>query len=139
MFFILTFNPAATEGEVSIRMPSPNPVTRPNTGETAATQPILKRAANETISAVVTVLGTDTGQIKDLALNETVVANLKGLEQSLQAALSDPDSRLEQVVVQVDAKLRYQELMQVVDICTRQKLHHGGLLSKLTFVELRPE
>ena len=40
----------------------------------------------------------------------------------------------EQVVIQVDNRLTYEGLMQVVDVCTRQKLASGEKLTKLSFV-----
>jgi hypothetical protein len=50
--------------------------------------------------------------------------------------LKDPGSPFDQVIIQVDSALRYEELMQVVDVCTRQTLANGQKLSKLSFVEL---
>jgi hypothetical protein len=42
----------------------------------------------------------------------------------------------DQVIVQVDSRLHYDDLMQIIDVCTRQKLPSGEKLSKLSFVEL---
>jgi hypothetical protein len=50
--------------------------------------------------------------------------------------LGDPGSGFDQVIVQVDSRLKYEGLMQVIDVCTRQKLPSGEQLSKLSFVEL---
>jgi hypothetical protein len=40
------------------------------------------------------------------------------------------------VLIQVDSRLKYEELMKVVDVCTRQTLPNGEKLTKLSFVEL---
>ena len=58
------------------------------------------------------------------------------IRSRLRAAFG-PESSFEQVIVQVDSKLRYDELMRVVDACTEQKLPTGEKLSKLSFVELK--
>ena len=48
---------------------------------------------------------------------------------------SDPANPFDQVIVQVGSNLRYDALMKVMDVCTRQKLPTGEKLSKLSFVE----
>jgi len=42
----------------------------------------------------------------------------------------------DQVLVQVSDKCRYDELMRVVEACTKQKLPDSKALPKLSFVEL---
>ena len=74
-----------------------------------------------------------------LAVGETMLAvdrNLRGLNDRLQTVFSDPGNPFEQVIVQVGGELRYDELMRVVEACTRQALPNGQKLSKLSFVEL---
>jgi hypothetical protein len=39
-------------------------------------------------------------------------------------------------VIRVAPNLRYEELMKVIDVCTRQKMADGQLLRKISFVEM---
>ena len=50
--------------------------------------------------------------------------------------LSDANSPFDQVIIQIGSKLRYEELMKIVDVCTKQTLPNGEKLTKLSFVEL---
>ncbi len=64
------------------------------------------------------------------------MANLKEVEDRLQDIFSVPELPFEQVVLQVDSRLRYQYVMQLLDTCVRIKLHTGEPLRRLSFVEL---
>ena len=52
------------------------------------------------------------------------------------AAFKDQNSPFEQVIIQSTPKLKYEKLMQIVDICARQKLPDGKSLGKLSFIEI---
>lgn len=134
-FFILTFKPAPVEGDVVLRMPPPMPTT--------IVQPAEKIGANEKNTnpvqglntLLITVVGDDVGNLKSLAVGDTPV-NLADLDHRLQTVLGDAGLGFEQVVIQVSPSLSYDELMQVLDVCTRQKLANGQKLSKLSFSQL---
>ena len=66
----------------------------------------------------------------------TPVGGLMALDRRLTEVLGDPGSCFDQIIIQVDSRLRYEELMRVIDVCTQQKLPSGEPLSKLSFVEL---
>lgn len=126
MFFILTFNVTRIESQVALSLPTAKPVTRFNDANAIP----MTTAPGETI---LTVLGNDSGEIKDLAVGGTVVPDLETAKRKL-----DDLAKLERVTVQVDWKLRYEDLMQIVEACTEQKTGGEVPLSKLRFVELRP-
>jgi biopolymer transport protein ExbD len=136
MFFILTFNPAQVESQVAAYMPALEPVTKPK-AETSKSDPQVVQAS-ATNEVVITVAGSKSGQIERLAVGGKVVDNLGELNASVHNALCRQE-KCEGLTVQVDARLCYEELMQVVDVCTRQELPTGGKLSKLKLVELRGE
>jgi biopolymer transport protein ExbD len=134
-FFILTFRPAPIEGQVLLRMPPPQPVT--GAGKMAAgSNPENFDPAQALDTLVITAIGNSQGTIRQLAVGDVTMGTLPALERKLQSVLGDPSTGFEQVIIQVDPNLRYEELMQVVDMCTRQKLPNGEPLSKLSFVEL---
>jgi biopolymer transport protein ExbD len=134
-FFILTFKPAPVEGQISLKLPPPVPVTNASTQAAGADISNVDPTTGLN-SLVISVFPAANGSIGSLALGEGNVANLGQLETRLRAVLGDPSSPFDQVIIQVGSALRYEELMNVIDVCTRQTLPDGHKLSKLSFVEL---
>lgn len=135
-FFILTFKPAPVEGQVLLRMPPPQPVTNLNAGQKAGSDASNTNPVQGLNTLVVTALADSGGGLRQMAVGEATFAGLPALERRLSEVLGDPGSGFDQVIVQVDSRLKYEGLMQVIDVCTRQKLPSGENLSKLSFVEL---
>lgn len=135
-FFILTFRPAPVEGQISLRMPTAEPVTPLK----SAAQPGGDSDSNDPVaglnSLVITVTANASGGMGTLAIGEGPVGTLAGLDGRLKSVLSDAASPFDQVVIQVAPGLRYDALMDVVDVCTHQRLAKGERLTKLSFVEL---
>ena len=82
---------------------------------------------------VVSVL-SNTGSIDTMGIGETPVTNLQQLASRLDTTFKDTNNPFDQVIIQCSAKLRYGELMKVVEICTHQTLPDGKKLAKLSFV-----
>lgn len=135
-FFILTFRPAPVEGQISLRLPPPAPVTNVKSGQQAGSDTTNINPVQGLNSLVVSVVGTPDGKIGSMAIGEGNVANLGQLQSRLAVVMGDPNSPFDQVIIQVGSDLRYDELMRIIDICTKQKLPSGERLSKLSFVEL---
>jgi biopolymer transport protein ExbD len=134
-FFILTFRPAPIEGQVLLRMPPPQPITN-IAGEKAGANASNTNPLEGLSTLVISVLANADGSIKQMAIGESPIAGLTALDRELAKVIGDPAGGFDQVIVQVDSRLHYGPLMQVIDICTRQKLASGEPLSKLSFVEL---
>jgi biopolymer transport protein ExbD len=134
-FFILTFKPAPIEGQVLLRMPPPQPVTNV-AGDKAGADPQNTNPVQGLSTLVISALASADGSLKQLAVGETPIGGLTALERKLEDIFRDPGSGFDQVIVQVDSRLHYGPLMQVIDVCTRQKLPSGEPLTKLSFVEL---
>lgn len=137
-FFILTFKPAPVEGQVSLRMPPPQPVVMAakNAQQAGANQNNTNPVAGLN-SLVITVAGNGAGLIQQISVGEDNVGDsVRTLETRLKTVLSDPGVGFEQVIIQVGPSLHYEQLMKVVDVCTRQTLPNGEKLTKLSFVEL---
>ena len=135
-FFILTFRPAPVEGQISLRMPPAQPVTPVQDAVQAGSDTSSTDPVQGLDSLVISVIPNEEGGIGSMAIGEGVVATLSGLNDRLKTILGDQASPFEQVVIQVGSGLRYDALMSVVDICTRQRLPDGQRLTKLSFVEL---
>jgi biopolymer transport protein ExbD len=132
-FFILTFKPAPIEGQISLRLPPPQPITggTVKAGSDTSSSETPKGVNTLTIS----VFPNARGDLGALGVGETSVEGLPGLDRKLKEVFSDPANPFDQVIIQVGSSLRYEVLMQVVDLCTRYKLPNGQKLSKLSFVE----
>ncbi len=135
-FFILTFRPAPVEGQISLRMPPAQPISPQQNAVQAGADASNEDPVQGLNSLVISVVPNRAGGIGSMAIGEGVIATLSGLNDRLRTVLADPASPFDQVVIQVGAGLRYDALMSVVDVCTRQKLPNGQKLTRLSFVEL---
>jgi len=135
-FFILTFKPAPIEGDVVLRMPRAAPTTVVQKAPAAGADRKNTNPVQGLTSLVITVLGDDNGSIQGLAIGDSQVGGLPEFATRLPTVLKDEGSGFDQVLVQVDSRLDYEGLMQVIDVCTRQQLANGKKLTKLSFVEL---
>ncbi len=135
-FFILTFKPSPVEGQITLRMPPPQSITPvaggKEAGKDAANPDPLKGLKTLTIS----VLPNADGGIGQMMVGEDLVGSLNRLNDRLREIFSNEGTPFEQVIIQCGSSLRYDALMSVIDICTRQTLPTGEPLSKLSFVDL---
>ena len=137
-FFVLTFKPAPIEGQISLRMPPPQPVVMAQSKEKKAGS-AEKKVETGLESLVISAFPDKTGGLGTMQVFEQPVATLSGLDAELRDKLTAANTPFEQVVIQVHSGLRYDALMSVIDICTRQKMSDGKPLTKLSFVELDPD
>jgi biopolymer transport protein ExbD len=136
-FFILTFKPAPIEGQINLKLPPPQPVTNVNSGQQAGSDTSNNSAVKGLNSLVISVFSGPGGRIENMAIGEGTVQGLTALENRLKGVLGpESGASFDQVIIQVGSKLKYEQLMKVVDVCTRQTLSTGEKLSKLSFVEL---
>jgi hypothetical protein len=133
----LTFRPSPLEGQISLRLPPPQPVVvtkdAPKAGSDIQNTNPVQGVNTLTISVFA---DSKTGEIQSLGVGETQVPGIAALNGKLREVFADPGNPFDQVLIQVSATCRYDELMKVVDICTHQVLPNGQKLSKLSFVEV---
>jgi len=135
-FFILTFQPIPIEGGVRLRLPSAQAVagdTKGRPGNTPGVPPVDNGTRTLTIRVSA---DPRSGAIAQLALGDTPIDSLPLLEARLREVFADVGNPFDQVLVQVSDNCRYDELMRVVEACTKQKMSDGKTLPKLSFVEL---
>ena len=135
-FFILTFRPAPVEGQVMLRLPPPQPVTKMDAGQQAGNDATNKNAVQGLTTLAISALSQSDGRLGHLAIGETPVGSAAALDERMRAIFADPGAGFDQVVVHVGSRLHYEELMQIVDVCTRQKLASGEKLTKVSFIEV---
>ena len=141
-FFILTFRPAPVEGQLSLNLPPPVPVVTPdqqpkdNVGNDAAVD-----AALETLH--LQVMANDRGGVKQVILEarpvvqgEMDAANIQRLDRELQRIFGVKMTALDRIQIAVERRVRYGELMKIIDVCTRQKTPDGQQMRKISFTEL---
>ena len=88
---------------------------------------------------LISVLSTPSGSIKTVLVGDADLGDsLARLDSKLKTVLRDSNTGFEQVLIQVDQRLDYDSLMQVIGICNKQKMPDGEPLKKLSFVELPP-
>jgi biopolymer transport protein ExbD len=133
-FFILTFKPAPVEGQVNLRLPPPVGISKE--GKTAGSDFDSKDIPKGMTTLVIGAFADKDGGIGSLAVGQTPVGNLPALDNKLQTIFSDATTPFDQVIIQFSGDLRYEELMKVIEVCTKQKLPDGSRLSKLSFAEL---
>ncbi|MCC6126645.1 MAG: biopolymer transporter ExbD [Pirellulales bacterium] len=135
-FFILTFRPSPVEGDVMLRLPPPMPTVVSEKAEEAGSNEKNTSLVQGMNTLTITVLGSPNGSIHQIMFgSDTPIAGLGALDAKLRATFGDPNVAIDQVILQVGSLLSYDQLMQVIDVCTRQKLPSGDRLSKLSLVE----
>lgn len=141
-FFILTFRPSPVEGELAMRLPAPNALTNITTkadeqkGDGGGMEP-------DTKSLEIILKSTSDGEISTIQLGMGGIV-LKGsgpsalgkLDSFLKDSLGVKGTPYEQIVLKVAPKLKYEELMKVMDKCLSQKTADGKRLEKVGFVQL---
>ena len=134
-FFIMTFKPAPIEGQINLKLPPPEAIAGAP-GQKAGSDEQNKNPVQGIETLTISIFSTGTGKIASLAVGEANVAGVSALDGRLKDVLSNPNSPFQQVIIQVGSRLRYEELMKVVDVCTKQTLPSGEKLTKLSFIEL---
>ena len=139
-FFILTFKPVPVEGQILLRMPPaqpPTPEGKTPAGE--ATSPDIAKGLN-TLTINVNAL-PNSGNLGQMSVGDTTVTTAQQLKDELRKIFSQPAVPFEQVIIQVDSGLRYEELMKVVGACAELEIPDPAdpakkkKLTKLSFVE----
>jgi biopolymer transport protein ExbD len=133
-FFILTFKPAPVEGEILLRMPPPESM-RVQAGKRAGSDTSSTDVLQGFDTVTLTIRASRSGDIAEVFVEQDSAGkSMASLNDKLSKVIGDPNSKFTQVLISVDPNLKYDGLMRVVDVCTRQKLPDGSRLGKMTFI-----
>lgn len=135
-FFILTFKPAPSEGQVDLRLPPPMPIAVTKNSITPGRNESDPSVLGDLKSLNISLSSSADGKLEHVNFMDTNLTSLPAIEKRLHTELAKQGSILERVQLQVDPRLKYEQLMQIVDICARAKLPNGLRLNKLSFVEM---
>lgn len=139
-FFILTFRPAPIEGQLALNLPPPVPQTNVESSNAvgdAASDVLAMQTLHLNVSANergdVDELKIETNSVLQGALNDS---NLQKLDRQLQSVFAVQQIPFDRIQIAVDGRLRYGELMKIIDVCHRQHLPDGSLMQKISFTEV---
>ncbi len=139
-FFILTFRPAPIEGQLSLNLPPPVPQTNVEANAKGG-EGIDNVLAMETLH--LHVVANDRGDVSELKveLNPIVQGrldegNIQRLDQKLHSMFAVKQIPFDRIQIAVDGRLRYGELMKIIDVCHRQRLPDGSAMQKISFSEV---
>lgn len=138
-FFILTFRPAPIEGQLSLNLPPPVPQTKKE--EMKFGQGEGDVMVMETLHLGVT--SNERGDVSELKVEQNPVvqgrfdeANSQRLDRKLASLFAVQHIPFDRIQIAVDGRLRYGELMKIIDVCHRQKLPDGTAMQKISFTEV---
>lgn len=141
-FFILTFRPSPIEGQLSLHLPPPVPVTNVKPEQPVETDSNSSGFAS-TNSLIITVRSNPKGDVTSVSIGPGRAFNgpanqhnMHEFDRKLKQVFGIQQTPYDQVLIRVAPTLRYEELMKVIETCTRQKLPDGTLVQKISFTEL---
>src|SRR5262245_38013148 len=106
VFFILTFSPMPIESQIAAMLPA-STINQNMFPEHFGGLGSINQQ-DDARPVTITVLASEAGEIRDLAVDDTIVPDLQGLRQQLYKTTSGGCKYA--LVLQVDAKVHYQEL-----------------------------
>ena len=130
-FFILTYKPAPSEGQFSMNL-------LPAQAATEITKEQPKDNATPSLDASLRTLKTtlragEGGALGEVTLAEKPIQGMDELKKELESFVNDPVLAFDQAVINVDPRLKYSEVMKVIDVFSSLK---PKPLTKLSFSEL---
>lgn len=139
-FFILTFRPAPTEGYLQLNLPPPVALTNVRADAPPSDSPAGELGL-ETLNLFVT--SNDQGEVTEITVGMQPVikgglspVTLRRLHEHLKSIFDIQAIPFDRIQLAVDGRLRYEELMKIVDVCTKQVLPSGQHLQRVSFIEL---
>ncbi len=134
-FFVLTFRPDPTESGVLLHLPSTQPVTIAKSAEPGE-KPTTWSFQSADFNTLRISLFSTSGSIDRMSINSIPLDTFEVMRDTMRSMLTDPNSSIEQVVVQSSEDLHYSEVMKVIGICLEQKLSRTGEFVKLRLVAM---
>ncbi len=134
-FFILTFKPSPIESQIMMRLPADKPVTQAPSNQVSVTDDV-----EEGLVVPISIYSTPEGEVEKLLVGQRVISapTVDELMSEFRTTLAGiVGLGSDTVSIRVGEDLRYERLMQVVDICGKQELSTGGRLSKVSIIPLK--
>ncbi|WZO98116.1 biopolymer transporter ExbD [Isosphaeraceae bacterium EP7] len=131
-FFVLTYRPAPAEGAFSMNLLPAAPVARMDAEVAAETNEASSELPAALRTLPTTLRADSAGNLGSVTINDLQVEGMDKLAAELASILNDPTLPFDQALIKVDPKLRYAELIKVIDIYAKLKI------TKISFAEIDP-
>ncbi|MCY2983117.1 MAG: biopolymer transporter ExbD [Planctomycetota bacterium] len=137
-FFILTFRASPIEAQIELRLPdSPQATTRSSVQMNSSPQEMEDLDSPLPID----LYSLPTGELEKIVIGSRVMKSAEPAEviqlyrQEMLALFATPT--FDSIVIRVGKELHYEPLMQVVDLCTKQKTSDGSPMTKISINPLK--
>jgi len=155
-FFILTFKPPPGEAQIYLKLPPPQPVAgMTGTQAAGANEEKDPKDVKTTKSLVVNLEDSNSGSITDVRIGVPGVATksipYNDLEKELHGYFKAKDENegsgqkgnslgdYEQVVINASPTLRWDEVMKVMELCTKFTTAKGDKIPAVSLSSARPD
>lgn len=138
-FFVLTFRPAPVEGQLALNLPPPVPLTNvPGSGDPS--DAVSDATGLETLPLAIRSDGGGNATAVSVGSVEVVSgpldeAGLARLDAHLKSMIGEEAGLFDRMQIASDGRLRYGDLMKVLDVCRRQRGPDGQLMQDISIVE----
>jgi hypothetical protein len=138
-FFILTFKPSDVEIQISMLMPPMKQVAQ-GSSSVAPTEPPPEIDENLGFPLPIVVYSKPDSTIDRISVGSNAIESpdIQALLASFEAKVRDSvgSAGFESIDLKVQAALGYENLIRIIDICTRQKLPTGEPVTKLSVSQI---
>jgi len=135
-FFVLTYKPAPAEGQFVMNLLPPQPATAINAE--APTEAATDKLPASLRTLPTTLRAGPGGVLAQIAVGEqTIPTDPAALEKELDKYFSDPNLPFDQTLLKVDPKLKYAELIKVVNAFSNA-FTRANKAPSISFDELTP-
>lgn len=110
-FFILTYRPAPTEGQIAMTLMPATPATQVRSGSSTSSASVPE----ELNTIPVVLLSDDQGRLSGGTVGEVDVANMAEIRGALKGLAQDPSLAFDRGQIRVDPRLNYSEVIRVMD------------------------
>jgi len=137
-FFILTFRASPIEAQIELRLP--------DSPQAMASSSVQMNSSPEELEDLNSPLPIElhslpTGELEKIVIGSRVLKSevpaevIQLYRQEMQALFATPI--FDSIVIRVGKELHYEPLMQVVDLCTKQKTSDGSPMTKVSINPLK--
>ncbi len=138
-FFILTFRASPIEAQIALRLPDdPQATTSTSVQIESSPQDIMD---DVNFPLPIELHSQPNGELEKIVIGSRIMKSngptetMQSFRQEMVSLFAKPI--FDSVVIRVEKALHYEPLMQVVDLCAKQKAKDGSPMSKISIVPLK--
>ena len=138
-FFILTFRASPIEAQIALRLPDTPQATASSSVQIDSIPPDPMDDLNFPLP--IELYSKPSGELEKIVIGSRVMQSndpaetMQMYRQEMVSLFENPI--FDSVVIRVGKELHYEPLMQVVDLCTKQKAKDGSPMTKISIAPLK--